>query len=188
MNMCLSGDNTVKFINLSRALALAFLTAIASPAMAQQPAAPAYFPQTAPVSDSQFALAKEIVGLTGIAKTFDPFIPAMLNELNGNLTRTRPELLADMNAVMKDTIAPEFTKRTNEMIDYAARLVANSMPESELKETLAFLKTSAGKHYTDLQPMILSRIVSGLEAWNRVLSVEMMDRVRAEMKKKGHDL
>ncbi|MDB5648789.1 MAG: uncharacterized protein JWL62_309 [Hyphomicrobiales bacterium] len=176
-------------LNLSsRALALAFLTILATPVLAQQPAQPNYLPPTPAISDTQFATAKEIVGLTGISKTFDPFIPAMLNELQGNLTRTRPELLADMNAVMKEKIAPEFTKRNEEMIDYAARLVATAMPESELKETLAFLKTSAGKHYTDLQPLILSRIVAGLDAWNRVLSVEMMDRVRAEMKKKGHDL
>lgn len=179
----------MKLNQISRIAMLAAATAFCAPAFAQQqPTPPAYMPQTAPVSDSQFAAAKEIVQLTGIAKTFDPFVPELLKELNGTLTRTRPELSADLNAVMKDKIAPEFLARNVEMIDYAARLVAVSMTEPELKETLAFLKSSAGKKYTDLQPVVLSRLVVALDAWNRVLAVDLMDRVRTEMKKKGHDL
>jgi uncharacterized protein len=179
----------VNFKIVSGAAAIAVLAVLPLPAMAQkQPTAPSYFPQTPPVSDSQFAMAREVVTIAGISQTFDPFIPEMLKQLSGNLTRTRPEIAADLNAVMQQTITPEFTKRTAEMVDYSARLVATSMSESELRETLAFLKTNAGKRYTEMQPLILNRVVSALDAWNRTLSVEMMDRVRAEMKKKGHDL
>lgn len=178
----------MSFKLVSRAAALAILAALPLPAIAQQPSAPSYLPQTPPVSDVQFSMAREIVSIAGIAQTFDGFIPEMLKQLTGNMTRTRPEIAADLNTVMKQTITPEFSKRTAEMVDYSARLVATSMSESELRETLAFLKTSAGKRYTEMQPLILNRVVQALDAWNRTLSVEMMDRVRAEMKKKGHDL
>ena len=132
--------------------------------------------------------ARELVLLAGIDRGYQGFVPEMLRELNGNITRTRPELLADMNAVMTSVIVPEFMKRTQDMTDQAARIVASSMTDDELKETVTFLKTPGGKKYIEMQPQVMNGVVSSLDAWNRQLSVEMMVRVRAEMKKKGHDL
>jgi hypothetical protein len=171
------------------AAALALVAAAPLAAHAQaQPQAPAYLPATKPVSDSAFALAKELVQLAGIDRGFQGFVPELLREMNGNITRTRPELIQDMNAVMKDVVAPEFMKRTSEMTDQAARYVANNMSEDELKQTVAFLKSPAGKKYIEMQPVVMNQVVGALESWNRQLAVEMMDRLRVEMKKKGHDL
>lgn len=179
----------MKLNPLIAAAALALAAAAPAPVFAQaQPKPPAYMPATSPVSDAQFALAKEVVQLAGIDRGFQGFVPELLKELNGNVTRTRPELINDMNAVMKDVMVPEYNKRTMEMTDQAARLVANAMSEDELKQTVAFLKTPAGKKYIDMQPQVMSQVIASLDAWNRQLAVEMMDRVRAEMKKKGHDL
>ena len=171
------------------AAALALMAGSPGAALAQaQPKPPAYLPNAPVASDSKFTQARELVQLAGIDRGFQGFVPELLRELNGNVTRTRPELLADMNKVMTDTIVPEFTKRTAEMTDQAARIVAASMSDDELKQTVAFLKTPAGKKYVDMQPQVMSSLIASLDAWNRQLSVEMMDRVRVEMKKKGHDL
>jgi hypothetical protein len=169
------------------ALALALGAPVAAFAQAQPPV-PSYLPATQPASDAKFAQARELVQLAGIDRGFQGFVPEMLRELNGNITRTRPELLADMGKVMSDIITPEFMKRTNEMADQAARIVAGIMSDDDLKQTVAFLKTPAGKKYVDMQPQVMSAVIASLDAWNRQLAVEMMDRVRAEMKKKGHDL
>jgi hypothetical protein len=179
----------VKLNLILGAAALALVAGAPSLALAQaQPKAPAYLPSTAPVADTKFAQARELVQLAGIDKGFQGFVPEMLRELNGNVTRTRPELLTDMNKVMSEVIVPEFNKRTDEMTDQAARIVASSMTDDELKQTVAFLKTPGGKKYVEMQPQVMNGVIQSLDAWNRQLSVEMMDRVRAEMKKKGHDL
>jgi hypothetical protein len=179
----------VKLNLIIGAAALALMAAAPATAFAQaQPKAPAYLPNTAPVPDAKFAMARELVQISGIDRGFQGFVPEMLRELNGNITRTRPELIADMNKVMQEVIVPEFNKRTDEMTDQAARIVAVSMTDDELKGTLAFLKTPAGKKYVEMQPQVMNGVIKSLDAWNRQLSVEMMDRVRAEMKKKGHDL
>lgn len=171
------------------AAALALIAGAPCSAFAQaQPKAPVYLPTTAPMTDAKFAQARELVQLAGIDRGFQGFVPEMLRELNGNVTRTRPELIADMNKVMTEVIVPEFNKRTGEMTDQAARIVGSSMTDDELKQTVAFLKTPAGKKYVDMQPQVMNGVIQSLEAWNRQLAVEMMDRVRAEMKKKGHDL
>jgi hypothetical protein len=179
----------VKLNLIIGAAALALIAGAPSFALAQtQPQPPAYLPQAPSVPDAKFAQARELVQLAGIDRGFQGFVPEMLRELNGNVTRTRPELLADMNKVMTDVISPEFMKRTGEMTDQAARIVASTMNDDELKQTLAFLKTPAGKKYVDMQPQVMQGVIASLDAWNRQLAVEMMDRVRVEMKKKGHDL
>lgn len=179
----------MKFNLIIGAAALALALGAPAAVFAQaQPAIPSYLPSTAPASDAKFAQARELVQISGIDRGFQGFVPEMLRELNGNITRTRPELLADMGKVMSEVITPEFMKRTNEMTDQAARIVAASMTDDELKQTLAFLKTPAGKKYVDMQPQVMNGVIKSLDAWNRQLAVEMMDRVRVEMKKKGHDL
>jgi hypothetical protein len=50
------------------------------------------------------------------------------------------------------------------------------------------LKTPAGKKYVETQPVSMNKIMQSMDSWNRDLSVTVVDRVRAEMKKKGHDL
>lgn len=170
------------------AAALALVCAPAAAFAQAQPPAPSYLPSTAPMSDAKFAQARELVQLAGIDRGFQGFIPEMLREMNGNVTRTRPELLADMAKVMNEVIVPEFTRRTSEMTDQAARIVASSMTDDELKQTVIFLKTPAGKKYVDMQPQVMNGVIQSLDAWNRQLAVEMMARVRVEMKKKGHDL
>lgn len=179
----------MKLTLIPGAAALVLLGLAPAPAVAQaQPKPSAYLPATPAVPDAQYALGKQVVELAGISASFERFIPELLREMYGNLTRTRPEIVNDLNAVMKDTIAREFTRRNADMVDYASRQVALNMSEAELKETVAFLKSAAGKKYIEIQPVVMSRVVQAIDVWNRQLAVEVMDRVRAEMKKKGHDL
>jgi hypothetical protein len=174
---------------LIRLAALALIAAAPLPALAQaQPKAPAFMPAQPVVTDAQFALGRELAVLSGLDKGFEGFIPGILRELQLNFSRTRPEIAADLDKVLREIILPEFNKRTAEMVDQSARILASTMSEQELKETVAFLKTPAGKKYVETQPVSMNKIMQSMDSWNRDLSVTVVDRVRAEMKKKGHDL
>jgi hypothetical protein len=174
---------------LIRLAALALIAAAPVPAFAQaQPKAPSFMPAQAPVTDAQFAMGRELVILSGLDKGFEGFIPGILREMQMNFTRTRPEIAADLDKVLREIILPEFNKRTAEMIDQSARILASAMTEQELKETVTFLKTPAGKKYVETQPASMNKIMQSMDSWNRDLSVTVVDRVRAEMKKKGHDI
>ncbi len=174
---------------LIRLAALALIAAAPLPAFAQaQPKAPAFMPAQPPVTDAQFAMGRELVMLSGLDKGFEGFVPGVLRELQMTFSRTRPEIAADLDKVLREIILPEFNKRTAEMVDQSARILAATMSEQELKETVAFLKTPAGKKYVETQPASMNKIMQSMDSWNRDLSVAVVDRVRAEMKKKGHDL
>ncbi|GAC1328923.1 MAG: hypothetical protein NVSMB26_04680 [Beijerinckiaceae bacterium] len=173
---------------LGSAFVVAFSLA-ATPALAQQPAAPA---PTGDASASQptqeqIALGRDVVLYSGIARSFQIVIPQYLDQIGTTLTQTRPDLIRDLNVVMEG-IKPDFDKKADEMVDTAARLYAQRLSLQELKDTAAFFKSPAGVKYVQAQPGLMNDLLPAMQAWSRQISTDMMTRVRAEMKKKGHDL
>ncbi|MBV8568951.1 MAG: DUF2059 domain-containing protein [Methylobacteriaceae bacterium] len=137
-------------------------------------------------SPAQIAAAKDVVVASGMSRSFEVFVPQIMQQLMQTLTRTRPELATDLEAVLKQ-LEPEFQARQSEMIETAALSFAKRMSEGELKDTATFFKSPSGKKYVESQPAILDEVVTGIQGWTQKLSNDIMDRARAEMKKKGHD-
>ncbi len=139
------------------------------------------------VAPGHLAAARELVTLTGISRSFDAMVPQMMDQLERTLKTTRPEIAKDLAATMK-SLEPEFGKGADEMLTTSARIVAKYMNEAELKDSLTFFKSPAGKKYVDMQPQMLDQLVVAMQGWSEKLSASMMTRVREEMKKKGHDI
>jgi uncharacterized protein len=181
-------ENIVASKTFLRALGFAAMLAVA-PAIAQTkaPAAPA---PTAAVSEptaAQIALGRDIVVASGVSRSFSQVIPQYLDQIGTRVTQTRPDLIKDLNVVLEQ-IKPEFDKRVGFLVDQAARLYAKRMSEDELKQIAAFFKSSAGAKYVESQPALLNELFVAMQGWSQQISADMMQRVREEMKKKGHEL
>ncbi len=173
-------------MNFIRKLACVLVAgmAVVAPALAQQPA-----PTPAPVAiaPAHLEAAREVVLLSGISRTFNVFLPQLADQTVVTITRTRPEVRTDLIAVLK-ALLPEFEKRNSEMVDSTARAFAGAMDEAALKETATFFKSEAGLKYVKMQPLVIDQMVVSLESWNRQMSLDLMARVREEMRKKGHNI
>ena len=182
------------------ALLLAFA---AAPASAQTPPAPAPAAPVAPaapiapalpaavpalpqpeVPPEKLAAARQVVVSSGMARSFEPMVPQLQEQIPLVVTRTRPDLSKDLTAVLAQ-LQPEFNQKTNEMLDIAARIFARTMSEDDLKATAAFFESPAGKAYKDAQPKMLDELVVSMQAWTQETSTFMMKRVQQEMEKKG---
>ncbi|MDR3461900.1 MAG: DUF2059 domain-containing protein [Beijerinckiaceae bacterium] len=153
----------------------------------QQDPPPQAAPEAAEPSAAHIQAARELILATGISRSFQIIIPEFMDQIDGTLTQTRPELTNDLLAVMGQ-LKPEFDKQADEMIDLSARIYARLLTEDEIRAILAFFKSDAGRKYVGAQPLFLNQLVAGMQAWQQKISVNMMTRVREEMKKKGHDL
>jgi hypothetical protein len=160
---------------------LCALLLASAPAVAEQPAA-----RAAPAA-AQLALARDVVINSGIASSFQVVIPQYLDQIGVTLSRTRPEVVADLNLVLAN-IKPDFDKKADEMIDTAARLYAERLSQKELEDTANFFKSASGRKYVGSQPILMNDMFVALQAWSQKISVDMMSRVRDEMRKKGHEL
>jgi hypothetical protein len=157
-------------------LALGFALAVCvGAADAQQPSANAV------------AAAKELITVKGAAAIYDPLVPGVVEQARRALLQANPTLGKDLNEVALKLRA-EFAPRSAEAVNDAAKLYAARFTEQELKDTLAFYKSPLGRKLLAEEPKILDQSMKNAQSWADQLSQEVITRIRAEMKKRGHDI
>ena len=122
-----------------------------------------------------------------MSRSFSIIIPQFMDQIAQSLMQTRPEIARISNAVLTQ-LKPEFDHQADEMVDIAAQIYVKQMSEQDLKAADAFFESPAGKKYVETQPAFLSEVVTAMQGWQGKISTDMMTRVRAEMKKKGHEI
>jgi hypothetical protein len=175
---------------MQRVFAVALLsTGIAASALAQQPAAPAApVPAARPqLSAAHLAVASDIVRLSGMSRSIDIIVPGMVERAKQLFVQSRPELSGQLVEVIK-TLDPEFKKQTEEAIRIAANAFGNRLSEAELQELKTFFSSAIGKKFVESQPAIVEEMFRNLDDFQQRLSQIVVDRIRDEMKKKGHTL
>lgn len=133
------------------------------------------------------AAAKELLELKGATAMFDPLVPGVIEAAKNTLLPTNPGLFKDLNEVA-DLLKQQYAGRRAEIVEEISRLYAQRFTEQELKEVIAFYRTPVGKKFVTVEPTVIDESLSRAEAWSNRLSDEVLERFRAEMKKRGHDL
>ena len=165
------------FLARARVALVAAMIGVSGAALAQQPA-----PSAAAV-----ALAKEVISTKGATNLYDPVLPGVIEQAKNMFLQQNPMLQRDLNEVAAK-LRNELRPRTAELAEEIARLYASRFTEQELRDVLAFYKTPLGQKVIVEEPKILESSVQQAQAWANRLSGDVVDKIRAEMKKKGHDL
>jgi hypothetical protein len=157
-------------------LACMLAAAISGPALAQKPP-----------SANAIALAKEIVALKGSSAMLDPMVPGVIERVKFMHMQTNPMLQKPLNEVAA-FLRKEYAARSAGLLNDLAKTYASHFTEAELKQVLAFYKTTAGKKVIAEEPRIFDDSMKQLKAWQDKFSQEVIARFRTEMRKRGHDL
>ncbi|MGL4242632.1 MAG: DUF2059 domain-containing protein [Beijerinckiaceae bacterium] len=177
---------TMRSILAAGALAL-LATAAAAQTPPAQPGPAAAAPAQPTFTDSHLAAARDVVVGSGLSRGFEGMAGQIADQIRVGYSRTRPELIKDLEEVLKP-IVTEFSPQTEPMIRAASRLFATRMTEPELKEVGAFFKTPAGQKYVVTQGPLVNELYLEMQVFSQTLGNLMMDKLRAEMQKKGHQL
>ena len=89
---------------------------------------------------------------------------------------------------MAAQLRTEYAPRAEEVRREIARLYALRFTEQELKELVAFYKTPLGRKVNAEEPNILDASLAYVQRWSGNFSDEVEIRMRAELKKRGHNL
>jgi uncharacterized protein len=143
-------------------------------------------PQPAPTAGA-VELAKQIILIKGGSNMFDPIIPGVIETAKNNFLPTNPGLSKDLNDVAL-LLRKEFEPRRVEIINEVARAYAERFSEQELRELLTFYKSPLGQKVVIEEPRALDAGMTRAQDWANNFSETVMSRMRAEMKKRGHDL
>jgi uncharacterized protein len=164
------------FVPVARAALLA-LALVAAPgaAQAQQP------------SPAALASARELMEIKGVKSLVEPVVVGVIEQTKGTILQTNPGLTKDLDEVSAQ-LRNEYQPRVAEMTNEIVQLYAQRFSEQELKDAIAFYKSAAGKKMLAEEPRILDATYARLQQWAIRFQDEVMTRVRAEMKKRGHNL
>ena len=142
--------------------------------------------QSAPTS-ANVQLARDVVLASGATRAFDGVIPSILQQSLSVFVQQNPDLQKDLTESIK-TIAPGLEKRASEIIDIIAKVYATRFSQAELKEILAFYQSAVGKKFVTQLPSVLEESFVKTQEWGGKISEEVVQQLRAEMKKRGHTI
>jgi hypothetical protein len=172
---------------LFAALSVSAQAADTTPPATPAPAAPAATPATpAGPSPASLTAADTILNTIGLKQSIAIVVPGMMQELETNVTRTRPEIRDMLRATLK-AIQPEFDQTARQTYIQAESMLASQMSEQEITQVAAFFDSPAGKKYIAVTPVFVQNFSDVTGAWHEKLSTDILERARAEMKKKGVD-
>jgi hypothetical protein len=132
-------------------------------------------------------IAKQIVDLKGVKAMFDPVVRGVVEKAKAVFLQTNFMWSKDINDIAA-IMHKDYDSRVNELVDQTARDYASHFTEAELKEILAFYQSPVGKKMIIEEPKALDESMQGAAKWADNLSEDVMAKMRAEMKKRGHDM
>lgn len=204
--------------NCLHAVFAALSLTLAIPALAQTPAAPSITvppiaappvaaPQTqapavaapavAPTptfSASHLALASELVAIQRVVEQYATIGQILMQQVEQALTASNPLLAGDQQlrtafrevaANIEAEAAPE---RNKGIADFATRVYAERFTEAELRQTLEFLRSPTGQKYIQVAPVASQEIIVGVDDLMRRVGPRLVERIRAEMRRRGHTI
>lgn len=159
------------------------LAAIGLIAVTAPLAAGAAFAQSKEPTEAQMSVAREVVKASGLDRSFEAVVPGLFAQVREQLV-TRPEIKTDVEEIIVK-ITPEINAKTNDMINVAAKIFAEQLPEADLKQIAAFFTSPAGVKYVQSQPAIMQEMMARMQDWTQSLSGVVVERIRNELRQRG---
>jgi len=131
--------------------------------------------------------ARQIIALKGGENIFNTLIPGVIEQSKYMFEQQNPNLgnpLRDVAAKLRNELAP----RQAELNSEVAKVYASRFTEKEIKDLLAFYQSPLGRKLIAEEPRALDQSMTYAQDWARRLSDEVVVKMRAEMKKLGHDI
>lgn len=131
--------------------------------------------------------ARQIIVLKGGDSLFNALIPGVIEQGKSMFEQQNPMLgkdLRDVATKLRTDLAP----RTAEVNTEVAKIYARHFSEKEIKDLLAFYQSPLGRKVIVEEPKALDQSVAFAQQWARKFSDEVLAKIRAEMKKLGHEI
>jgi hypothetical protein len=143
--------------------------------------------EAADPSPASILIAKQIVEIKGVRTMYEPIVRGVVEKAKDTFLQANFMWSKDINEVAAN-MHRDYDSRVNELIDATARIYATHFTETELKEMLSFYQTPLGKKMVAEEPKVMDESMANAGTWADNLSNDVLARMRAEMKKRGHDL
>ena len=112
---------------------------------------------------------------------------ATIQNVKNSLLQGNINLQKDIEEVSLK-LARDLAGKESEIGDGMAQIYATNFSEQELKDLLAFYKSPLGRKSLEQEPKSIEASLNYMRNWGDDLAVDINERFRAELKKRGKDL
>ena len=140
-----------------------------------------------PPPQASILLAKQILQIKHADSIFEPIVRGVVIKTRDFFMQTNFMWGKDLNEVA-DNLIKQYSARSDELMNDAARIYASHFTEPELKQLLAFYQSQLGEKVITEEPKAADESMAMAGSWADNLSEEVINKMRAEMKKRGHDM
>jgi hypothetical protein len=138
-------------------------------------------------SPQAVAAARQLIELKGVDSLYGPVLTGIIIKSRDALLQTNPMLSADLNAVAQQ-LRKNLEPRLDALKQQIATMYATRLSEKELKDAIAFYKSPLGTKLMKVEPEVIDQSMAYANNWADQLAEEVLNMMRAEMRKKGHEL
>jgi uncharacterized protein len=138
-------------------------------------------------SPNSLLLAKQIAQIKNVHAMFDPLVRGVIEKVKNQFMQTNFMYAKDLNEIAAN-LQKEYAPRANELVDATARIYAEHFTEAELKDMLTFYQSPVGRKMIVEEPKVIDESISSAGQWGDALAEDIIVKMRAEMKKRGHDI
>ena len=154
------------------------------PAQAQQKAV---LPPQSGISPAALAAAKELLVLKNAHAVYKGAVISTLTNVKSSLLQSNINLQKDLEEISLK-LARDLSGRESEIGDGMAQIYATNFTEQELKDLVTFYKSPLGKKTLEQEPKSIEQSLNYMRNWTEDLALEINERFRDEVKKRGKDL
>jgi uncharacterized protein len=138
-------------------------------------------------SQAAVLMAKQILEIKHADSIFEPLVRGVVIKTRDFFMQTNFMWGKDLNEIA-DNLMKQYSARSGELLNDAARIYASHFTEPELKQLLTFYQSPLGQKVISEEPKAADESMALAGGWADKLSEEVIGRMRAEMKKRGHDM
>src|ERR1700733_6132903 len=180
---CLSRILSVASLCFSLSLGLAVGLALGVvPATAQQQ--PTQAPALKPAAPGALAGAREILTMKNVRSIYASAVPTIVQKTKDTLLQSNLNYQKDLDEVAV-IVAQKMAGREKEIGEAMANVYANEFTEQELKDLVAFYKSTLGQKLLLTEPKAVQLSRAYMSQWAQTFAGQVGGEFRAEMQKRG---
>ncbi len=138
-------------------------------------------------SPASLLLAKQIMQIKGVDAMFPPLVRGVVDKVKNQFMQTNFMWAKDINEIAAN-LQKDYASRASELSDITAKVYAEHFTEAELKDMLTFYQSPLGRKMVVEEPKVVNEAMTRAGEWGDLLAEDAVAKMRAEMKKRGHDM
>jgi uncharacterized protein len=138
-------------------------------------------------SPESLAAARELATVARLDESMRGILPMIMQQLKPAVVQGRKEVERDF-----DNLNPVFigvmNDRMKEFTDLIAVIYANHFSAAELRDIIAFYRTPTGQKFVQSQAPLAQQAMNAGQQFAQKLITDMQEKMKQELRKKGHTL